>query len=98
MMVEKVDDSGTYRCELGEFTALSDELPDGPPPPIFGLSHWTRFDPRIRRRHAGDQELADLTHEGQTWTYELSLACTAETGGVGVMLIAESFDVASRVD
>ncbi|WP_347956180.1 hypothetical protein [Gordonia aichiensis] len=98
MMVEKIDDTGTYRCELGEFAALSAELPAGPPPSIFGLSHWTRDDPRIRRRRAGDLELVDLTHENQTWTYQLSLACTADTGGMGFWLVAESFDVATRVD
>ncbi|KJR10457.1 hypothetical protein [Gordonia sihwensis] len=98
MEVERIDDTGTYRCERGEFTALSATLPAGPPPPIFGLSHWIRDDPRLRRRRAGDQDLVDLTHEGQAWTYALSLAYTVDTEGAGFWQIAEGFDVATRVD
>ena len=87
-----------YRCARGAFTELPTEIPAGPPPAVFALSHWGDH-PQVSTRGSGDERFADLTHDGQTWTYRLSQATTAHpTPAGGIMQQLEIFDVAVLVD
>ncbi|MBE7193060.1 MAG: hypothetical protein INR66_11325 [Gordonia polyisoprenivorans] len=91
-------DTRRYRCTLGTFTELPAEIPDGPPPVVFALSRWGGH-PQVSTRGSGDERFADLTHDGQTWTYRLSQATTAHPSPAGgIMQQLEFFDVATLVD
>ena len=87
-----------YRCRLGALTELPAEIPAGPPPVVFALSHWSGH-PQVSSRGSGDERFADLTHDGKTWTYRLSQATTAHpTPAGGIMQRLEIFDVAALAD
>ena len=91
-------DARRYRCAHGAFTELPHEIPDGAPPVVFALSHWGGH-PQVSTRGRGDERFADLTHDGQTWTYRLSQATTAHPSPAGgIMQQLEIFDVATLVD
>ena len=91
-------DARRYRCARGVFTELPDEIPAGLPPVVFALFRWGGH-PQVITRGSGDERFADLTHDGQTWTYRLSQATTAHPSPAGgIMQQLEFFDVATLAD